>query len=134
MTESKSRTPEGALLGAAIKRSGISRNQVAAQVDLSSTQVANYISGFDNKGSEVNIPPLRLAKLAALLGISEDEIRDAGRDDAARVLASMKRVEDTVVDLVAQAQSRNAAAIDLAAYSDVVLLTELLRRAADRQG
>lgn len=134
MNASKSRTPEGALLGAAIQQSGMSRNQVAAQVDLSSTQVANYITGVDNKGGEVNIPPLRLAKLAALLGIGEDELRDAGREDAAKVLASMKRVEDTVVDLVARAQSRNAAAIDLATYSDVVLLTELLRRAADRQG
>lgn len=85
VTESPQR-PEGALIEAARQSSGMSARKVAAQVGVSDTQYRNWVRGRDARGVDARFPALGLANTARVLGVSGEDLRMAGREDAAVIL------------------------------------------------
>ncbi len=78
--------PEGRLLAKALKRSPLSQRAAAKLAGISDTRWRQIVNGYEQRG-EVRLPshgPARtLARMALVVGVSNQELRDAGRDDAA---------------------------------------------------
>ncbi|WP_043655131.1 helix-turn-helix domain-containing protein [Nocardia thailandica] len=129
--------PECALLKAAYKRSGLTVGDIADAASLSVGTIHIALSGVRYRDGKANVavPPDRtLVKLAAVLGIRAEELRDVGRDRAAELLVEDSRPGPTAVpaerDAQAAASARAALAKQvLAAFSTSELVAEVERRA-----
>lgn len=88
MTEQR---PEGVLIANALKRSGLSARKAASAAGISDTRLRHIITGYQPAGGGSRIPVVApadtLARIAFSLSILEDELRQAGRSDAADILA-----------------------------------------------
>ena len=89
--------PEGALLERVIDATpGMSRRSVAIEVGLSEARVRQIVNGYASAGRgqrvDVVAPPETLARLAAAVGLTEEQLREVGREDAAAMLADVPRV------------------------------------------
>jgi transcriptional regulator with XRE-family HTH domain len=91
MTERPNPPPWGALITAALAREGISAREGARRAGLSEGRWRQITGGYQvvSPGvyAEVRGPAGTLARMAAVVGVSPAELRAAGREDAAELLA-----------------------------------------------
>jgi transcriptional regulator with XRE-family HTH domain len=91
MTERPNPPPWGALITAALAREGISAREGARRAGLSEGRWRQITGGYQvvSPGvyAEVRGPAGTLARMAAVVGVSPAELRAAGREDAAKLLA-----------------------------------------------
>ena len=89
--------PEGKLLQSAIKRAGLSVRKVAQEVGLSDTRLRHVLNGYQpvGQGQVIQIvgPADTLAKIAAAVDVSPEELRAVGRADAASALEDLRTRE-----------------------------------------
>ena len=84
--------PEAALIAAALKRSGLTARQAAKESGLSDARWRQIVSGYQSiSGSYVPVraPGDRLALMARVVGVTAEQLREAGRDDAAAELEEL---------------------------------------------
>lgn len=90
--ETPQQTPEGALLEQALKRDKRSARAVAPLAGITDTRWRQIVKGYQSVGGQtvpVIAPAATLARMAEVAGITPDQLREAGRDDAALVLEAM---------------------------------------------
>jgi transcriptional regulator with XRE-family HTH domain len=91
MTERPQPPPWGALITAALASEGISAREAARRAGLSEGRWRQITAGYQvvSPGvyAQVRGPAGTLARMAAVVGVTPAQLRSAGRDDAARVLA-----------------------------------------------
>lgn len=82
--------PEGQLIQNAAKNKGVSMRELADLIDLSEARVRNIVNGYQavGQGQRISIvgPEDTVAKMAGALGITPEELEEAGRRDAAHAL------------------------------------------------
>lgn len=82
--------PWGALITSALRRGGMSARQAARQAGISEGRWRQISGGYQvvrpGVYASVRGPAGTLARMAAAAGVSADELRAAGRSDAALVL------------------------------------------------
>jgi transcriptional regulator with XRE-family HTH domain len=87
----------GALIAAALRRAGISAREAARRADISEGRWRQISSGYQvvSPGvyARVRGPAATLAKMAAVAGVTADELRAAGRADAAEALLRQQEAE-----------------------------------------
>src|SRR5690349_16877507 len=85
--------PEGRLLAAAMARTGQSARRIAEQIGISDTRLRHIVNGYSPVGRgqkvEAIAPPTTLARIAATLDITAEELVRVGRTDAAEILQEM---------------------------------------------
>lgn len=90
MTEGETQKPEGKLLHEAMQREGLSFRAIAAQIGMSDARVRNIINGYQavGRGQRIDItgPEDTVAKIAAVVQVTPEQLEAAGRHDAARAL------------------------------------------------
>lgn len=86
--------PEGALIKAALKKSGLSARKAAREAGLSEGRWRQIVDGYQivSAGTYVPVrgPAETLARMAAVIGVSPDALDAAGRADAAGELRAMQ--------------------------------------------
>jgi hypothetical protein len=91
MSERPEPPPWGALITGALAREGISAREAARRAGLSEGRWRQITGGYQvvSPGvyAQVRGPAATLARMAAVVGVSPAELRAAGRDDAAQLLA-----------------------------------------------
>ena len=84
--------PEGQLIADALTRLRLSARQGAKGTGISDTRLRHIAKGYQPVGRgqviEVVAPADTLARIADRLGITADQLRGAGRDDAAEILTT----------------------------------------------
>ncbi len=92
MNERPEPPPWGALITAALASEGISAREAARRAGLSEGRWRQITAGYQvvSPGvyAQVRGPAATLARMAAVVGVSPAQLRSAGRDDAATVLAA----------------------------------------------
>jgi transcriptional regulator with XRE-family HTH domain len=82
----------GALITAALASEGISAREAARRAGMSEGRWRQITAGYQvvSPGvyAQVHGPAGTLARMAAVVGVTPDQLRAAGRDDAATVLAA----------------------------------------------
>lgn len=103
MNERSYQRPEGALIQDAAKRERLSMRQLAKAVGISDTRLRHIVNGYQPVGHgqviEIDAPADTLARIAEAVGVSSDDMRGAGRGDAADEmgrLESVTQVGDTL--------------------------------------
>lgn len=90
MTDNEAQRPEGKLLGDAIKRSPLSARKIAGSIGISDTRLRHIVNGYQPAGNGQRIivvgPAATLARAAAVLEVTADQLDQAGRSDAAEIL------------------------------------------------
>lgn len=81
------------LLRRYVDASALSQNEIGRRVGVAGTTVGNYMRGRDSKGAPAPISARRLAQLADTLGITAEELREAGRGDAVDALGQIDRIK-----------------------------------------
>lgn len=129
---------ESALLKAAYKKSGLRIADLAAAADLSAGTITITLSGvrYRDGRPHVAIPPDRtLVKLAAVLGVRSNDLRDLGRDRAADLLDEANAASGQTITVSSDEDARAVAAGRqilarqvLAVFSSEELRAELARR------
>src|SRR5580693_3207550 len=83
--------PWGAVLATALKRAGLSAREASRRAGISEGRWRQIASGYQvvSPGvyAAVRGPAATLARMAAVAGVTPEELRAAGRDDAASLLA-----------------------------------------------
>ena len=107
VTTRPAQRPEGALIQGAAERTRQSARQLAANAGISDARWRHIVNGYQpvGRGEAIAVvaPSATLARMARVVGVSSDQLRQVGRSDAADVLeatdqASPPRTEDEVVD------------------------------------
>lgn len=84
--------PEGKLIAAAADRMNLSIREAARRAGISYGRWRQIVTGYQNVSpgsyAEVVAPPRTLAKMAAVVGVTPDEMEAAGRPDAANAMRS----------------------------------------------
>ncbi|MFE3149096.1 helix-turn-helix domain-containing protein [Streptomyces sp. NPDC059218] len=84
--------PEAVLIEEARKRARISGRKAAQRADISPTRWAQIITGYQAVGGNyipVRAPDVTVARMARATGVTADQLRDAGRPDAADAFADL---------------------------------------------
>ena len=88
------RTPEGRLIGDAQKQRDLSSRQAAQWAGISPSRWTQIVNGYQIvSGKRVPVtdaPADTIARMAEVVGVTADELRGAGRDDAAGVLTKLR--------------------------------------------
>lgn len=133
--------PEGKLLQDALEATGRSIRQVAADAGMSDARWRQLVKGYMTKGGHVAeeiAPAATLARMAAVLGITPEDLASTGRTDAASLLSHMATRSDYGADAVfdkdgtmhvfqIKSSSRNKDEIDLIVDSNMSAREKLLR-------
>lgn len=85
--------PEAALLKAGLKRTRTTARAAATQAGISEARWRQIVSGYQSVGGQqvpVRAPAETLARMAQAAGVTPDELRTAGRDDAAAELDALR--------------------------------------------
>ena len=94
----------GTVISAALGRAGLSAREAARRADLSEGRWRQITGGYQvvSPGvyAPVRGPAATLAKMAAVAGVSPAELRAAGREDAAALLASQPASQPAADDLI----------------------------------
>lgn len=97
MTERPEPPPWGLLIGAALRRAGMSAREAARRAGLSEGRWRQITGGYQvvSPGvyARVRGPAATLAKMAAVAGVTPAELRAAKRDDAAALLQRQQAAE-----------------------------------------
>jgi len=92
MTQRPEPPPWGALISAALASDGMSAREAARRAGLSEGRWRQITAGYQvvSPGvyAHVHGPAATLARMAAVAGVTPAQLRAAGRDDAASVLAT----------------------------------------------
>jgi hypothetical protein len=118
-------TPWGAEIAAGCRRSGLSARAAARAAGLSEGRWRQITSGYQVVGpgvyAPVRGPAATVARMAAVAGLAPDDLRAAGREDAARILQGregdqlVRRIRamdaDKARDLLAQIAAALAASV-----------------------
>ncbi len=105
MTERPEPPPWGALITAALTSEGISAREAARRAGLSEGRWRQITGGYQvvSPGiyAEVRGPAATVARMAAVAGVTPAQLRAAGRDDAAKVLATQRdRKQETGAEML----------------------------------
>lgn len=102
MTDRPEQRPEGRLIGVALKRSRLSGRRAAELAGMSEGRWRQIVSGYISisKGvyAPVEGPAETVAKMAKVVGVTPEQLKEAGRADAAeelRELTTTPRASDT---------------------------------------
>lgn len=85
--------PEGKLIQDALQATGRSIRQVAPEAGLSDARWRQLVKGSMNKAGRVVeeiAPAYTLARMARAVGVTPNQLRQVGRDDAANALESLE--------------------------------------------
>lgn len=87
-------TPEGKVIAAATKASRKSVRRAAEEAGISEGRWRQVVKGYQSVSADVTIPVRApagtLAKMAQAVNVSAEELRSAGREDAARELVELE--------------------------------------------
>jgi hypothetical protein len=105
MTERPEPPPWGALISAALASEGISAREASRRAGLSEGRWRQITGGYQvvSPGiyAEVRGPAATVARMAAVAGVTPAQLRAAGRDDAAKMLASQRdRKQETGAEML----------------------------------
>jgi transcriptional regulator with XRE-family HTH domain len=105
MTERPEPPPWGALITAALASEGISAREAARRAGLSEGRWRQITGGYQvvSPGiyAEVRGPAATVARMAAVAGVTPAQLRAAGRDDAAKLLATQRdRKQETGAEML----------------------------------
>ncbi len=104
MTERPAPPPWGALINAAQASEGISAREAARRAGLSEGRWRQITGGYQvvSPGvyAQVRGPAGTLARMAAVVGVTPAQLRAAGRDDAAKILADRKPAADQMLERI----------------------------------
>lgn len=130
MSERPEQRPEGRLIAVALKRSPLSARKAAEQAGMSEGHWRAIVSGSRSVGRDMWVPvrgPAEtLARMAKAVGVTPEQLLEAGRDDAAEELRQLL-AETTPPE---RAQDSSPALADLPTDRDE-RVAELSRRLAD---
>ncbi|WNI16436.1 helix-turn-helix domain-containing protein [Actinacidiphila sp. ITFR-21] len=96
MTERPEAQPEGKLIEDALKTTGISQREAARRIGLSDARWRQIVSGYQSISgykAPVRGPAATVARMAHIVGVTPDQLADAGRDDAAAKLRDITEKE-----------------------------------------
>lgn len=87
----------GALITAALARAGVSAREAARRAGLSEGRWRQITGGYQVVSAgvyaQVRGPAATVARMAAVAGVTASDLRAAGREDAAELLASLQAEE-----------------------------------------
>jgi transcriptional regulator with XRE-family HTH domain len=92
MPEKPAQSAEGAALQRAMVRERLSARQAANQAGISEGRWRQIVAGYQSAGGQhipVTAPPATLARMAAAVGVTADDLTEAGRSDAAEILRDL---------------------------------------------
>lgn len=96
--------PWGALITSALRRGGMSARQAARRAGISEGRWRQISGGYQvvrpGEYAAVRGPAGTLARMAAVAGVSPDELREAGRADAARALEGRGSGTEQLLDRI----------------------------------
>lgn len=85
--------PEGELIAAALKRAGLSTRAAAKRAGMSDNRWHQIVKGFQTVSAGVHAPvrgPAEtVARMAQVVGVTPEQLAEAGRDDAAEALRTL---------------------------------------------
>jgi hypothetical protein len=97
--------PWGTLISAALARAGLSAREAARRARLSEGRWRQITAGYQvvrpGVYASVRGPADTIARMAAVAGVTEAQLREAGRDDAAELLARQQESRPAVEQLLA---------------------------------
>jgi transcriptional regulator with XRE-family HTH domain len=104
--------PWGILISAALARAGLSAREAARRARLSEGRWRQITAGYQvvrpGVYEPVRGPAATLARMAAVAGVTPEQLREAGRDDAAELLAGQQGSWPTAEDLLARIWAMDA--------------------------
>lgn len=121
MTDQPTQPPEGRLIAAALKRSGLSARAAAQRAGISDARWRQIVSGYQTvSGTRVPVraPADTLARMAQVVGVTAEQLADDGREDAADELRDLGPIEEpepepSIADLAAQLAEERRARLNL---------------------
>jgi len=116
-------------------RPKVSVREAARRAGISEGRWRQIAKGYQSVAggfhAPVTAPPDTLAKMARVVGVSDSELQEAGRSDAAN---EMRYLDEVTRDDWRLQALRERPGLSLADYSDVELAQELLNRMVIRSG
>lgn len=98
MEERPKQRPEGKLIAAALKRSGTSQREAARRADMSENRWRAIMHGYQNVGTGTYVPVRgpadTVARMAQVVGVTPEQLAEAGREDAAEELRTLPPLEE----------------------------------------
>jgi transcriptional regulator with XRE-family HTH domain len=137
MTDRPVQRPEGALIGRAQKRSGLSQRAAARLAGISENHWRNIVKGYSTVSAGVTAPIKgnadTVARMAQAVGVTPEELEEVGREDAAAVLRGLPPLEEfkpakTVEELAAEVAALRREYAQVRRELDEVLSRERGRR------
>ncbi|GLY78283.1 hypothetical protein Airi01_065500 [Actinoallomurus iriomotensis] len=99
MSERPPQRPEGELIERAQKLSGLSQRKAAPRAGISENRWRNIVSGYQTVSAGVYAPvtgpPDTVARMARAVGVTAEQLDQAGREDAAEELRRLGPLEET---------------------------------------
>lgn len=93
MDDRPAQPPEGRLIADALRRTRLSIREASRRAGISYGRWRQITTGYQNVSpgeyARVRAPADTLARMAAVVGVTADELAEAGRPDAAEALASL---------------------------------------------
>lgn len=91
--------PEGRLLAEALKLSKLSARKAATLAEMSDGRWGQIVRGYQTMGNEVyapvRAPADTLARMAQVVGVTPEQLEEAGRADAADELRALMTPDET---------------------------------------
>lgn len=95
--ENEHQRPEGALIERAAKAMGISGRKAASLVGISDARWRQIVNGYQSVGAgqvaTVVGPDETVARMAQVVGVTSEQLREAGRPEAAELLLVLSGVK-----------------------------------------
>ncbi len=111
MPERPDPPPWGVLIARALARGGLSAREAARRAGLSEGRWRQITSGYQivSPGvyAQVRGPAATLAKMAAVAGVTAEELRAADREDAAVLLGGQQGLPSAGQEMLAQVKAMN---------------------------
>lgn len=113
---------EGALIGLAQKRSGLSQRQAAIQAGMSENHWRAIVKGYRTVSAgvyaPVRAPAETIARMARVVGVTPQQLEKAGRADAAEELRNLPAEDEperepTMAEVLAQLAALRARVAEL---------------------
>ncbi|MBT3164044.1 helix-turn-helix transcriptional regulator [Streptomyces sp. Vc74B-19] len=93
-TQTPEPPPEAALIKEALRRARLSAREAARRAGISETRWRQIANGYQDVGKGMRVPTTgpadTLARMAQVAGVTADQLRQAGRDDAADELVELE--------------------------------------------
>ena len=125
-------TPEGRLISAAANASGLSVRRLAANANVSETRWRQVARGWQPDASGNPVPAKAsaetLARMAWVVGVTPEQLVEAGRGDAAGLLATMGDAGRASLTLLPGGARRAPDEIDMIYASQTMTAAEKLER------